>query len=346
MNYTQWLRSIDREEFAPINLCQVDEVYLWDTMVKVLKDELLSPASRDFNYDHFQAEDLDGETLVSSLETLPFMSPWRLVVVENLPVKKSQVKTNADLLDALADYAKSPNQTTLLYISFRDKPFAGKAYKAMKKSGQEIHLARLNRPELRGFIKKYLGRHGVQTDGATLAYLADLSAYLDRDSEKNLYDMENMLAKAVGAAEGGRLDQDQAAQVLTDQGEQNIFVLLDALTNRRPQACLEAYRRYLRDGHDPYRLYAMVRRQVRLLLGMRELRRQNFSPADAQRKMGLHPYESKKVYRSCTRFTPEELVKMHEDIFEIEVQSRTSGVEVQDGLLLFLARYSQVDPSL
>lgn len=341
LSYRDWIKSLDAGKRAAVTLVQVEEIRLWDAMVEVLKQSLAAQGSLDFNFDLLEAEGLTGEALMTSLETLPLFSPYRLVVLKDLPVRKDQVKSYETLLQSLVDYAEAPNETTLLYLMFRDPPYKGKAYKALRQASRMVLLQRLNARELQNFIGKELARLQVKTDPGTLAFLAQYSGYLDRDSTLDLYAVENMTAKAAGAAKDGLLTREEAEGVLVSRDEENIFAILDALSERRPAPCLQAYHTYLSLGGDPYRLFAMIRRQVRLLNSEGVLRDQGRSPAETQKALGIHPYENKKLYRNAGNFSLAELQAMHGEVFAMEAELKTGGKGLEDQILIFLARWSR-----
>src|SRR3954462_13468974 len=98
----------------------VAAVYYLTGEADVLKEELataivhaaVDEAGRDFNVDFRSAGDLDGESLLALVDTLPMLAERRAVVVRSL----EQWRANASVWQVLLRYLARPSPSTVLVL--------------------------------------------------------------------------------------------------------------------------------------------------------------------------------------------------------------------------------------
>jgi DNA polymerase III delta subunit len=81
-----------------------------DSKLNALKEEFLPRSARDFNLDILYARDLKLSHLQERLKSLPFKSPYRIVVIKEARHVKEDVK------EFLAAYAQQPYPQVILVL--------------------------------------------------------------------------------------------------------------------------------------------------------------------------------------------------------------------------------------
>jgi DNA polymerase-3 subunit delta len=113
--------------------------------------------------------------------------------------------------------------------------------------------------------------------------------------------------------------------------DQEIEKLL-AYTNReRPVHNL------LDHGNEPLYLLAMIVRQFRLLIQIKELSQEGLDPSAIAKTIKLHPYPTGKLYNQARNFTLEQLERVHHRLLEIDVQIKTGQINEIVALDLLIA---------
>lgn len=336
MNYIDWIRQVDQNQVRGAYLVLAAEPFLWDSMKKILKDQVLGGKYLDFNYqiDDFSTQPL--EDFIGSAETLPFFLNKKVVIAEHLPLEKGQVKEYEEKLLGLASYVKKANPSSLLFFQFDGGlPFKGKAYKALEPALQIVRLARLNEKELHRFIIKRLQAKGLQVEKSLPPFLAERSFYLTRPSETSLYQLANMVDAVSGLAEEGRVTLKAGQSLFSDPVEENIFKLMDAISRKDGCQAIHYLVGFEQVKEDPIRIFYMTVRQIRLLLGVKGIKSKRLSPAQGMRMLGISAFEYRKIESAVDRFTLEELIFLHEKLFQMEIDLKTKPFDMALALEIF-----------
>ena len=129
-----------------------------ETAVKHLK-RYLEPGLEDFNLDEVHAgSDTDPSALVSSLQTLPFGSGPRLVIVyeaERLPKPASE---------AIVSYLEAPNPGSVLCLVAEKMAAGTRLYKAVARQGKSsiVSCSALKRWEMPAYTRRLAKSMGIE----------------------------------------------------------------------------------------------------------------------------------------------------------------------------------------
>jgi DNA polymerase-3 subunit delta len=138
------------------------------------------------------------------------------------------------------------------------------------------------------------------------------------------------LASYVGR--GGRVGVDQVDLLVQDSQEQNLFAFIDELSTRRGDAALQSLRRLIEDGQAATYILFMIARQVRILLGVKDLAAQRMRPDDIAAKLGQKPFVVRKALDQARAFSDAELAWLHDRVLELDHATKTGRMEAEAGL--------------
>lgn len=340
MNYIEWLRQVDQNQLDGVTLVLVEEPYLWDKARTTLKDDVVGASFLDFNYEEGRFLQIDRVALETALETMPLMQEKRVVVFDEMPLGRDQLKNAEQSLAQLQDYIETPNPTTLLYLVYRGaKPFQGKFVKALLKKANTLEIGRLNPRELASFIQKKLQQAKIEAGGSVVDFVAQQTGYLDRDSAKTLYDVENEVEKIISGTKGKRLTTEMVEELLVANLEDNVFRMLDALSQKNLKLAMLLYQGFRKQDQDAYMLFYMIVRQIRNLITVKELAARRYSDAEGMGKAKLSKFEYGKLKQSVRNFDLDELLDLHDAAWRVEVDMKTKPVDMDLCMQLLIARF-------
>lgn len=84
------LREIQSNKILPVYLLCGEESFLVEGTLKQMLEHLLTPETRDFNLSFLEGADVSAQEILSQVETYPVMSEWRVVVVRDSGLFKTQ----------------------------------------------------------------------------------------------------------------------------------------------------------------------------------------------------------------------------------------------------------------
>jgi DNA polymerase III delta subunit len=87
------LREIQSNKVLPVYLLCGEESFLIEGTLKQMLDHLLTPETRDFNLSFLEGTDVTTQEILSQADTYPVMSEWRVVVVRDTGLFKTQQRS-------------------------------------------------------------------------------------------------------------------------------------------------------------------------------------------------------------------------------------------------------------
>ncbi len=137
----------------------------------------------------------------------------------------------------------------------------------------------------------------------------------------------NSLIDELAAYAGGAKEVviDDVLLFLDEKVDDNIFNLIDAIAAGNKKLAFKLLEGQRRDGEDDGYIFAMLLRQYRILLMMRDLiDREDAAGSDEMAKrLGLHPFVVRKSLPLARRHSMVELKKIHDNLLDIDIKTKT-----------------------
>lgn len=330
MNYIDLIKDIDQGKLNNIILFNVSESYLYDMAIDIIKKDMLDQAFLDLNFLKYDFESIEKNTFTSAVETLPFMDQKRFILIENLVLERDKIKKYEDKFDFIMSYIENINPSTFLLLTYEGSSmFKGKFVNSVIKNGQVYDISRLNRKDFLSFIAKYFAKNKIKIDRNQATLIADRLGYTDRDSKLTLYEAVNEMQKLVNSIDTTTPDMKLIEEVVTEHFDDNIFKLTDALCNRDIKLALELNSRMKEEPAN--RVFSMILRQVRILIGVQSCIDNRVSKASGMKYLKIGSFEYDKGIRFVRNFNMNELLGIHKKAASLEMNSR-AGMDAEDAV--------------
>ncbi len=244
---------------------------------------------------------LDGRTfqldqLLSIISAMPFLAKRRLVILSN-PTEK--IKDRPYQEKFLQSLNKTPETTALILVEFhqlineKDKKKPHWLVQWAKEHDGFAHTM-LKMPPSGPEMVRWIQTQAKTAGGTVSPQAAQHLVQLVGEEPRLINQEIQKLLAYVNYRRPVEVDDVQA--VTADTAEGDIFILVDALGNRDQKRSMAMLQRLLEE-QDPISIFAMVTRQFRLLLQVREL-------LDA----GRSTHEMVQVLRPTPQFVIEKLI--------------------------------------
>jgi DNA polymerase-3 subunit delta len=286
---------------------------------------------RDLNSTNLDGRRLKLDTLIAACEAFPFIAEKRIVVVDDL--LKHQ-KAGADR-DALRTYLERiPPTCDLIFVESEEFDKRNAIFTYLKKAAEVQEFAQLESGELIRWLAERVQARKVRLDPPAAQRLI---AFVGGDTRALVNELEK-LSSYVG--QGGRITIQIVDLLVQDEQEQNLFTFIDELSARRRGPALASVRRLLDEGQAATYIIFMVARQLRILIGVKELLGQRLRPDDIATKLGQKPFVVRKALDQVRGFTDAELVRLHDRVLALDHATKTGRMEAETGLELLVAEFS------
>ena len=129
--------------------------------------------------------------------------------------------------------------------------------------------------------------------------------------------------------------------VCTEQTENRIFDMVQAITDHDQKKALDLYADLLAMKEPPMRILFLITRQFNQLLLMKSFMGHGMENGEMAKKAGVPPFALKRYLAQCRRFTSDQLRQAVEDCVDAEERVKTGQIGDQISLELLIVRYSK-----
>lgn len=328
MNFEQAVIGVTERIMGNVVVVYGSEVYLIDRLLDIIQEEMTPQSLKSFNYSSFDAKVTSFDEIYDSCETLPMGGGRRVVVVDHADLSREGISKGKDLYDPLQDYIPTiGDHVTLYLVSRSDRFFKGKFQKAVAPFMTEVSLPKLDGGKLERFVMKKVRRERRSIDPGVVRGLIQQTGYLEKESAKTLYDVENELDKLINETNGA-ITMDAVSEVMPEKIDANIFRFLDDISKRDASATMKRLKGFERAHVDMHMVFYMVARRIRGLIQIKALETQRVPKAQGMKQTGISAFEYQKLQAQHRAFKQSELFDLYKRIFHIESTMKTQRMDM------------------
>ena len=226
-----------------------------------------------------EGQKLNLDELRTVCETVPFLSPKRLVIVRGLmerfgpqrrprrQTKAKQIKSQPDQHAEFSEYIKTIPDFTVLVLIDGEITNANPLFKDLSGGATVKSFPLLREPKLREWAQKRVAGAG----GAISPTAANLLARL---VGSNLWIMASEIDKLLLFTAGKSIGEDDIRALVSYTQQANVFTMVDAIMEFKAVLAEQMLQRLLQGGAAPDYLMTMLARQLRMIVSARELKNQ------------------------------------------------------------------------
>lgn len=316
-----------------------------------------------YNQDTYMGTEVDAKTVTITINTLPFLSEQRLVIIDGLPKKKrgetasstpetkevaataqggkakksrksSKANTRAGFEKELAEQVATMPETTILIVIVDDALEASNPLlKAAEKYGKVVQCTLPKGSALEQWINKRARNIGVKIAPEATSLLANFIG-------NNLRLLANELDKlATYVGQGATINVEDVRQLSAQVQEARIFDLTDALALRNRKQALNLLHDLLSDGEPPLKLLSIITTQVRTLLLVKELAQKGMRAPQIASTLGMAPFIADKALRQVNNFTSAQLEGAYRQLLSTDAGLKRSRYTPEMALDLLVVSF-------
>lgn len=307
--------------FPALIICEYEEPYLKERMIRLVQDSFLTPDFAPMNYSYWEGDggavQLTPEAVAQNLSPAPLLTERRILVIEEggLLAGKRGARpklANPDTKDAWFAMLENLPDTALLVLLTAS---VDKRQKKMATALQDLGAFFLSCPlqsqdQLASFGRAYLQKAGVSLPPGSMEELVD-------QEELTLHALFHELDKIILYAQSQGLSEvshEELADLCTLSMTADIFALMDAISDQDLVRSLSILHHRLERGDAPAQLLFMMARQVRNLMACQ----MGGTKTSLKDEMKLHPFIVSKIQKQAKRFALHELKELYRDCLEFD----------------------------
>lgn len=336
MEYKEFIKIIGTNKLRPVYLFTGDEEYLILDVVERLKKQYIEDNFEALNYINIGTKENSFDNILNACETLPFMSDKKLIVVKDIVEVLENDDNNID--EKLSTYIKELDDYLFLILIDKSNKIkkTTKLYKAIKKIDGIVEFNKLKGRDLNLWIEYKFRENNKQISHSNISYLIQKSTYSEYGSTKTLYDLENEILKLSNHTLEESILKDNIDLVLTKTLDTNIFNLLASINRKDSDSALKIFNEMYISNEPIQRIFFMITRQLRLMLGYKLYRKKGYNEKEIGYKLQIKAYECSKIASQSRSYTIDQLKDSLDYVLEIDVKQKTRSYDEKLGLEILI----------
>ncbi|MBR1471209.1 MAG: DNA polymerase III subunit delta, partial [Lachnospiraceae bacterium] len=204
----------------------------------------------------------------------------------------------------------------------------------VKEIGRVVEYSEMTEDELRIQVVRILKREGRQMRASTFSYLLMKTG---TDMTNIASELEKLICYTMGREEITEADIDA---VVTSRIEEHVFVLTNAIAEKKQKKALDSYYEMLALKASPMGIISLLAGQFNRMLKVKDLRSIGMDQKQIEAKLKMKAYAVQENGRLASRFTMEELKQALEDCVRAEEAVRTGRMSDRLSVETLIIKYS------
>ncbi len=276
-------------------------------------------------YDESCLEVIDSENFnqtnfINNLETVPFLSEKRLVIIKNF-----LKHTNDEIQKEIA--SKLENIPEFSVLIFYENSSADKRKTLFKKISKIAIVKEFESKEtlkIEKILLQEIQEKNIKIDKFTLNYLIEICGL-------DIWKTVNELNKLHSYSNKEKITKEMINEICIPALSTSIFKLTDALSQHNIKNTLKTLQILIDNGEEINMIFFMIVRQFRILMQVKSLLENGENNYSIIKKLKQNPYVIQLASQQCKNFSIEKMKKIYEELLKIDLKTKTGIIKQKKG---------------
>ncbi|WP_040948321.1 DNA polymerase III subunit delta [Gorillibacterium massiliense] len=320
----------------PVIVCYGPETFLIREYIDGLIKKKIDPEHMELAVSRYDLAETPLEVVLDDAETAPFLVPVKVVLAKNaafLTGAKESGKVEHKT-ERLAEYLASPADDSVVIFTVDAEKLdeRKKIVKTLKEKKALKAFPSLPPEEQSRWVSRRADARKVTMDPKAIEAFVLLTG-------GQLQTMATELDKlALYAGEGGKITRETVEALVVRSTEQNVFLLIEDIVQRRMEKAFALLYELLKMKEEPIKLVALMARQFRLILQVKELLAEGYSQQQIASQLGSHPYPVKLAAEQGRRYAADKLAEILSGLADLDYQMKSGKIDKVLGMEMLMLR--------
>ena len=279
-------------------------------------------------------QNLTLQQLIITCDTLPFLAPKRLVLVEGLlsrfepqDKEKHALKPKDSEWQAFREYISRMSESTVLVLVDGELKRNNPMLAELAPLAKVREFKSLKGDRLRDWMQSRAKNLECNIAPPALKLLSELVG-----SNLGLLSIE--IDKLCLYAQGRRVEEHDVKSLVAYAQETNVFNMVDAILERNASKATRLLHLLEDEGAAPPYLLFMITRQLRMVIQARDILQQKHASADMGHSLGItSEYVLQKVREQARTRSMEQLKAIYQKLLDTDISIKTGKIKGDRGEL-------------
>lgn len=303
---------------------------------KKINDLLTKHQIESFDVVSYDMKEATIQEALFDLQTVAFLSNKKAVIVRNpsFLTRKEGKGDPAHDLNAFINFLEHPVTENILivYAPYEKLDERKKVVKILKKQSEVFTFETYSEQSLKQWAEKKLKAEGIECHPKAIELLIKLThAKIDvlyHEIEKIYLYFIDQPSKI--------LSVEVVELLVARQLEDNVFLLTDALVQRKIKEAYLIYEDLMTQNEEPFKLLILIANQFRLMSQVIGLSKQGYRETDIAKTLNVHPYRVKLIHGQSHRFEQETIAKYLYQLADIDYKIKSGVLQKELALEMFI----------
>ncbi len=328
-------KNLSAKKIYPIYFLAGEESFLLDDCLKRIEKKINID---DLNREVFQATESSGNDILNSVETLPFLTDKRIVVL------KMANKLKNDDFKIVEQIIENPVDTTCLIIVFPDKiknsTSKRKDLISICEKSDNCYCVDCKKPyekDVKLFIQEEFNNRGKTIE-------QDVVQQIINDTGLDLQNVSNEIEKIslYLGKDKKNVTVEDFVEISGFTKEINIFMLTNSIEEKNLKYALFLVEQMLKTGESAIGLLSTISNAVRKMLIAKSLMEEkNYTSQDALNYIRVYAYFQYKYLNNLSKYSLLHLKKCLKEILKTDIALKTGKTDDKsaiENLVLFICK--------
>lgn len=281
-----------------------------------------------------QGQNLTLQQLIITCDTLPFLAPKRLVIVEGLlsrfelqDKEKHAPRPKDSGWQAFGEYINRMSESTVLVLVDGELKRSNPALVELAPLAKVREFKYLKGDRLRDWMQSRAKNLNCNISSPALRLLSELVG-----SNLGLLALE--IDKLCLCAQGRRVEANDVKSLVAYAQETNVFNMVDAILERNASKATRLLHLLEEEGAAPPYLLFMITRQLRMVIQAKDMLQQKHASADMGHGLGItSDYVLQKVREQARTHSIEQLKVIYRKLLDTDISIKTGKIKGDRGEL-------------
>ena len=264
-------------------------------------------------------EEKNYEDFIEIFQPAGMFKEKKLIVLENTS-KNPQFKENFK-----KEIKKFANSKEIILFYEGDIAEDG-FFKKLKENSKWQNFKFLEEEKLKFWVKREIKKLGGETEEKALEKLIEFVG-------SDLWRMENEIKKLINFKGKKKIELEDVEILVKPEIETDIFGTIDAIAKKQKSLAFKLIQNHLEKGDSPFYILSMINFQIRNIILVKDLIERKKPLVEA----GLHPFLLQKIIYQARKFSFQEIKKIYQKIFEMDLKVKTGQLKPDVALDLLVS---------